>query len=94
MQEAGNGKTMHLLSWSPGSGTWVEEEEIKESPGARPVQYIVRGCQTTQVNIVNISPPKYRLPLDFVQYIVIAILTFPSAICPGYKGILKQIGIF
>jgi hypothetical protein len=22
---------MHLLSWSPGSGTWVEEEEIKES---------------------------------------------------------------
>ena len=31
VQEAGNGKTMHLLSWSPGSGTWVEEEEIKES---------------------------------------------------------------
>ena len=31
LQEAGNGKTMHLLSWSPGSGTWVQEEEIKES---------------------------------------------------------------
>ena len=31
VQEAGNGKTMHLLSWSPGSGTWVQEEEIKES---------------------------------------------------------------
>jgi hypothetical protein len=31
VQEAGYRKTMHLLSWSPGSGTWIQEEEIKES---------------------------------------------------------------
>ena len=31
VKDGGHGKKLLLLSWNPGCGTWVDEEEVQES---------------------------------------------------------------